>query len=889
MGDSAAFSGMLLHAWMGDILRINRASALALAFAIVCAVGTATAQQAGAGATNAPSTTTPPTASPPATLPEPNQPPTTPAPTTPGVALPEVQVIQEQPKTKPTPTPVRQATETKKAPATVQPAPSPTPPIEIGTSIPEPTAIMMSPVGGSEIPITKVPGSVSTVTSSDVARSYSDSLENVLQTRVPGIIVNDLQGNDFQTDVQFRGFSASPLDGVPQGLAVYQNGVRINEAFGDVVNWDFLPSVAVSDIAVVANNPAFGLNALGGAISITMKDGFDFQGVETDVRGGSFGRIQGSVQAGQKSGNYAAYIGIEDIHDDGWREFSPSDIRRMYADLGFKNHDAEFHVNFSGADNFVGAVTASPVELLAQSYSDVFTNPQTTNNDLAMGSVNGSVALTDTLKMSGVGYYRNFRQSHVDANGSNAQDCSVSGGPAGILCFDNLDGTTDTLVDQHGHPIATPLGGPDDFVGEIDRTSQDANSFGASLQAVEKAKIFGFGNQFLLGASIDHGRVGYQTSAEIGTIQPEFVITGDGQIVANSDIRPVNLTSTNTYYGVFFSDTLDVTDKLALTVGGRFNYADIKIQDDSGAAPLLNGDNKFQRFNPMAGGTYQLLPGLTIYSGYSEANRAPVAAELACADPNNPCLISSFLTADPPLNQVVSRTEEAGLRGEITALGDNQKVHWSLGFYHAVNSDDIINVASSITGRSFFQNAGQTQRQGVEASIDYRNDRLYLFAGYNFTDATFQSQFDVNSPNNPQNPTPGDDFITTVHPGARMPGIPENIFKAGFDYWLTHEWKFGGDVTASSDQTFFGDEANLNVPLPGYAVVDLHTSYDITKNIQLYGLINNIFDNKYATFGNYTNIDDATAASLGTINFTDPRTIVPAQPLAVYGGMKVRF
>ena len=315
-----------------------------------------------------------------------------------------MQVIQEQPKAKPQPKPVKQAA---KAPATVTPQAALTQP---STPPQEPTQIKMSPVGGSEIAIAKFPGSVSTITSADIARSETVSLENVLQTRVPGIIVSDLQGNDFQTDVQFRGFSASPVDGVPQGLAVYENGVRINEAFGDVVNWDFLPSVAVQNMAVVANNPAFGLNALGGAISITMKDGFGFQGVETDVRGGSFGRIEGSVQAGAKSGNYAAYIAVEDIHDDGWREFSPSDIRRMFADLGFKNHDAEFHVNFTGADNFVGAVTASPVELLAQSYSDVFTNPQTTNNDLAMASVNGSVAVTDTLNVSGVGYYRNFRQ-----------------------------------------------------------------------------------------------------------------------------------------------------------------------------------------------------------------------------------------------------------------------------------------------------------------------------------------------------------------------------------------------------------------------------------------------------------------------------------------------
>jgi iron complex outermembrane receptor protein len=214
---------------------------------------------------------TPPATSSPAATPStsPQAPPTNPSSTTTppsagAATLPEVQVIQEQPKANPQPKPIQKAA---KAPATVTAQSTPTSP----TPPQEPTQIKMSPVGGSEIAIAKFPGSVSTITSADIARSETVSLENVLQTRVPGIIVSDLQGNDFQTDVQFRGFSASPVDGVPQGLAVYENGVRINEAFGDVVNWDFLPSVAVQNMAVLANNPAFGLNALGGAISITMK------------------------------------------------------------------------------------------------------------------------------------------------------------------------------------------------------------------------------------------------------------------------------------------------------------------------------------------------------------------------------------------------------------------------------------------------------------------------------------------------------------------------------------------------------------------------------------------------------------------------------------------
>jgi outer membrane cobalamin receptor len=211
----------------------------------------------------------------------------------------------------------------------------------------------MSPVSGSEIPLGKYPGGVSVVRGSDIGRQfYIDSPEDILQQRVPGVIVNDLQGNSFQTDVSFRGFEASPVNGVPQGLAVYQNGVRINEAFGDIVNWDFLPAVAINTMTVVTNNPVYGLNALGGAITIDMKNGFNYHGAELTSTGGSFGRVGGTAQTGVQSGNWAAYFGGERIEDDGWRQFSPSDIKRMYADLGFKNSDAEFHLNYTGADNF---------------------------------------------------------------------------------------------------------------------------------------------------------------------------------------------------------------------------------------------------------------------------------------------------------------------------------------------------------------------------------------------------------------------------------------------------------------------------------------------------------------------------------------------------------
>lgn len=815
--------------------------------------------------------------------------------------LPEVKVIQDQQK--PKPKPVKKASKAKvspaaKATAAASPA-APTAGVATeGTQFAEPpesNTVKMSPVGGS-IPVAKVPGSVYQMNSSDIKRADQVILQDALETQVPGLIVNDIQGNQFQTNVQFRGFEASPVNGVPQGLAVYQNGVRINESFGDIVNWDFLPSNAISNVAVVVGNPVFGLNALGGAVVVDMKDGFNFQGWDVDTSFGSFGRKQVSTEAGYRSGNWAAYGAFEAINDDGFRDFSDAQVRRGYFDVGVKGDNAEFHFNFTGADNNVGVTAAAPEALLDINRSLTFTSPQTTENTMQQYSLNGTVRATDTLSFNGVTYYRHFNQKHQDGNLFNSQgDCGD-----GTLCSAGEQVTNAAT----GDPIQLSSFSPDAVFGTIDATSQNADSEGIALQAVENAKLFNRKNQLIVGVSYDHGRVGYTASSQLGVFQPKFVVDGTGITLGGADFDARSLVTTNDYFGAYFSDTIDLTDQLALTVGGRYNFARIQIENTGDAADdTLNGVNKYSRFNPSAGLTYAFSPGFNWYGGYSEANRAPTAAELACADPANPCLIESFLTSDPHLKQVVSHTWETGFRGTINKWSGEQW-NWGIGLFRTLNSDDIYSAASTQTGRGYFQNIGDTLRQGVEANLSYRSQRLFWYANYTYTDATFQSAIPfLPSPNHPAGsgvfPCPADPTDPTadtgtcisVSKGDRLPGIPANTFKAGIDYWLTSKWKVGGDVIAASNQIFFGDEANLSRPLPGYAKVNLHTSYDITDHVQVYGLFENLFDNNYALYGTYYSIDDAAgAADVAGVNLGDnPRTVVPAIPFAAYGGLKVKF
>ena len=677
--------------------------------------------------------------------------------------------------------------------------------------------------------------------------------------------------------------------------------MRINESFGDIVNWDFLPDSAIAGITIVGANPVFGLNALGGAVTVTMRDGFNFQGTEIDVRGGSFGRVQGELATGQRSGTWGAFLSLEDIHDDGWREFSPAKIRRGYADIGAKDDTTEVHLNFSAADNFVGATTAAPVQLLDLDWHDSFTSPQVTTNRMTMVSLNGQVKATPTLTFSGVSYYRWFQQVHADANLAEAFNCDAPG--TGTLCLNDSTFPDNQVLDGNGNPVqldaAGQLLGHDlSEIGTLDHTSQNANSWGLSGQGVEKSSIMGMPNQFLLGTSYDHGRVGYASSSDLGFWGPEFVLTTfDPSILITSplDTAPRSITTTNDYIGVYFSDTLDLTSQVHLTVGGRFNYARLTELDNTGNFPKIDGAHVYERFNPMTGLTYEITPKLTAYGGYAEANRAPTPAELSCADPVNPCLIESFLTSDPNLKQVVSRTFELGLRGKETYWNDG-KLEWSAGLFHAMNFDDILPLAAPETGRGFFANVGDTLRQGVELGMRYTDKKLMVYANYALVDATIQSNVQLPSPNNPTavpcNGAP-DAQCANATKGDRLPGIPEHRIKTGMEYHFTTQLTGGFDVVVASDQIFFNDWANTNAPLGGYATVNLHGSYDVTKNVQIYGLINNLFDTHYGLFGNYFNLADANgaaaAAGLGSNFFTNPETVVPGAPLAAYGGVRVKF
>jgi outer membrane receptor protein involved in Fe transport len=761
------------------------------------------------------------------------------------------------------------------------PAASPAP---VPAPVPVPTADLYptSPLSSGGIDPDKVPAAVTVVGTSEIERTKSPDITDALRQNVPSVNITEVAGSPFQPNLEFRGFVASPVSGTPQGLAVYQNGVRINEAFGDIVNWDLIPTAAVQSVSMVTNNPAFGLNALGGAVDVQMKNGFLYHGAEIDTMGGSYDRIQSSLQWGKQVDNFAVYAALEGVHDDGFRNYSAADIRRFYGDVGYRFEGNEFHANMGyGRDN-IGATGTVPIELLQQFWGASYTTPQTTMNQVGYLNLTGKVEATPTWTIEGIAHVRAFDQRTQDGNPTDTQPCA----DPTLLCYGD---SSTPAFGVNGVQLSNPFPA-NAILGENDQTSTQTRTLGFSVQATNTDELFGHGNQFVVGTSYDYSVTHFNAGAELGTFDPSqnYVLDGSGIFLGTSGNPvadgPVSLRATNQYTGLYALDTFDVTRAFSITGGGRYNVANIGLQDLTGSAPAENGSDTYTRFNPIIGGTYKITPGLTAYAGYSEANRAPTPLELECADPAHPCIIATFLVADPPLKQVVSHTVEAGFRGtQDLNIGT---VSWKVGGFRAENTDDILALPSPVVqGFGFFQNVGNTRRQGIESEISLKASKYEASLSYAFVDARFLSALQLAS-NSPFDDANGN---IQVLPGDQIPAIPRNRIKASIDYWVTDAFKVGGDALYVSSQYFVGDESNQFPKLPGYTVFNLRASYQINKTFQVYARVNNVFNNYYANYGTFFDTTALPNFYNGGAAFTNPSSLSPSQPRSFYAGLKVTF
>src|SRR6202167_4261323 len=207
-----------------------------------------------------------------------------------------------------------------------------------------------APLPGLGLPLNEIPSNVQTGDSQDMQRQQALELADYLNNNFSGINVSESADNPFQLDINYHGFTASPLLGTPEGLSVYVDGARVNESFGDTVNWDLIPQNAVSTVTLMSgSNPVFGLNTLGGALSLRTKSGHDDPGTQLEAYGGSFGRRSFEGETGGALGNFDYFLTGDYFDEAGWRDNSPTRVYQGFGKIGWQNDKTEIDLSYTYA------------------------------------------------------------------------------------------------------------------------------------------------------------------------------------------------------------------------------------------------------------------------------------------------------------------------------------------------------------------------------------------------------------------------------------------------------------------------------------------------------------------------------------------------------------
>ena len=848
-----------------------------------------------------------------------------------------------------------------------EPAPAPLPDIEV---------IGVTPLSGAGTPIDRVPYNVQVTASGEFESETRGTVYDFFDTAFAGASAADVQNNPYQKNFTYRGFVAGPLLGESVGIAAFLDGVRINDPFGDVVQADLFPEMAIERLELGNSDPAFGFNALGGALVLRTYDGTSFQGAEAAQSFGSFGRLRTTLRTGSEQGPWSAFAAFQRDREDGWRDASPSRLNRFFADVGHEGETAGMHISLSLADTDLIGNGLTPVELYEVDNTANFTTPDRTQNRNLLIAARGDIAVGDSIVIEGNVYFRRLRRHTLNGDEVDAETCDDSGeyvcregdeddddddddeaagdddddngnghaarddddddGNGNGNAAENGDGDHDdedeedetelVIVDTAGNPLASfmPESGA---YGALNTSATLTTAFGAGLQASIDRPLGGMDNLFVIGGGVDIGRTRFRSESEVGELLNSRGVVGrpsprhvggilkfpdlddddelfcdedgtgaavviDGKGYCEDDAAPVRLVAENRYLRAFVSDTLYATDDLTLTGSVAANYATVKLTDESlflgTPSDALDGDHDFFSMNPAVGVAWAI-PGLespvTLYGGFRQGSRAPSPAELSCADPDDPCNLPNAFVADPPLEQVISRTFEAGLRGSLDGLA----LDWSASAFRATNSDDIVFISAG-TGLSsgYFDNVGDTRRQGFELSLDGEAGWFDWFVNYAYLEATFQTNFRVFAENHPM---AVDDEIP-VETGDRIPGIPAHSLGAGFGIGPVDGMRIAPSLIYRSGVYLRGDEGNLAPRTEAYTVANLDASYRVDDWLELFARVENLFDRRYETFGVFGESGcEVPIRELpcpgGRGGITNPRFISPGQPRAAMAGVRI--
>ena len=777
-----------------------------------------------------------------------------------------------------------------------------------------------TPLPSLGLPLNIIPANIQIATPKAINAQSGVSLADFMSTNMQSVSVTEMGGNPWQPEVTFRGYSASPLLGMPQGMSTYVDGVRVNEPFGDVTLWDKIPNFAIGGMQLVpGSNPMYGLNTLGGAIAIQTKSGRQAQGVGIEAEYGSWNRKRALVEYGgvSKDGSMDFYIGHQTTKEDGWRQFSPSHLNQTFAKTGWQSEKTKLDLSYIGTDNKLIGNGFTPEHMLSGDRDQIHTRPDWTNNYYHHLALNGSHWVNNDVMLSGNAYYR--KSNRHTKNGD--------------LYEYEIDGQ-----EEHEHydiDCNELANGECELKGSVLNTSHTKqDNYGVSAQMAFNQDLKGMKNQFIVGTGFDYSLIRFRQNERVNISREsendfdgagidstpntgltetvfdasrESILTGAGAL---PQTQTVGLTGKQWTASLFATDTLSLNDKWHLNAGVRYNHTKVDNNDSLRGAyvPVTNersltATDDYKRLNPTIGITHTPTDKLSIFGTYSESSRAPTSIELGCSNPAVGCLLPSAMADDPPLKQVVAKTYDFGARGSLT-----EEIKWNASIYHAMNHQDLQFIrAGDSTSRGYYDNVGRTQRQGLDLGLGGQHDRFRWNASYSYIRATFDSDFSlVNSSNSSANDGATNTNIYNVTKGNKMPSIPEHQLKARAQYDVTPQWSVGTNLVYFSDQYVIGNENNQHtantagcLPLRSntracgsgkisdYTVVNLDTQYNFGGGWKAFAKAINIFDNDYYVAGRLAEtMFDASGAYGGEIK---SRGVIPGAPRAAWIGMRYEF
>ena len=641
------------------------------------------------------------------------------------------------------------------------------------------------------LPPSSVPASVQVVEEDEPRASGHPNLPDSLAGRVPGMTLSDEQGNSYQPDLSLRGFQVTSVTGVPQGVSVFLDGVRVNEPTAEEVNFDLLPTEDVERIEVVPGpSVLFGRNTLAGAIILVTRRGKEGIAGVADVAAGSAGfeKIRARLSGGSGPIDFYA-SGVQTV-EDGWREASHARLSKAFGKVGFEHGGTDLTLSYQYVNNRISQAGPLPVSELVQDRTANYTAGDFFAPRLNQLVLNARQTLGDRVVLSANAFGRLLHVEQFNVN----------------------------------------------LLTENSRLFSRTASGGGTVQVDSTAPLFGRWNLFTAGLEYGHSDVEVQVFNE-----PDL----DTDVHDGQDTGAAYLQDTFQ----LARGALRSGDELILTAAVRWDWIRHRIADESPSRPgreSASGVDVFRRLDPLIGLNYNLSREHGVYLSFSQGFRAPALLELTCAGPAAICPgLQAGTAPDPPLKPVRVTNYELGVR--------TRPVSWFSGQVSAYRTDvldDIFAVTPAGTTGVYFQNIGKTRRQGLEASLRARPvGWLEASLIYAFTDARFEEEVLLATPR-PTSDCSGQSCTERVRAGSQFPLVPRNRGSAELDFhpygWLS--LSLSGTLVGS--QYLRGDEENAGPRLDGYFSLDGGVRVSLGGFVA-WARFGNLLGARYSTFGTF--------------------------------------